>query len=99
SAGIPTLSLPDALPILLAGDALHSLAFEVLADPATHADGGVRCELARDLAIAVGAGGMAGGQMLDLLPQQEADFDGVIRLQRLKDRKSTRLNSSHVKIS
>jgi farnesyl diphosphate synthase len=74
----------DEATAVLAGDALHSLAFEVLADPATHPDGGVRCELARDLAMAVGAGGMAGGQMLDLLPQQEADFDAVIRLQRLK---------------
>lgn len=74
----------DEATAVLAGDALHALAFEVLADPATHPDGAVRCELARDLAVAAGAGGMAGGQMLDLLPQREADVDTVIRLQRLK---------------
>lgn len=74
----------DEATAVLAGDALHALAFEILADPLTHPDGAVRCELARDLAVAAGAAGMAGGQMLDLLPQDVTDVDGVIRLQRLK---------------
>jgi farnesyl diphosphate synthase len=38
----------------------------VMADPATHPDAAVRCELALGLARASGLGGMAGGQMLDL---------------------------------
>ena len=51
---------------ILAGDALLTYAFDVLADPATHADGGVRAELCLGLARAAGLGGMAGGQALDL---------------------------------
>ncbi len=69
---------------VLAGDALHALAFEILADIATHADGAVRSELVRNLALAAGGAGMAGGQILDLFPQEGAEVDAVIRLQRLK---------------
>lgn len=74
----------DEATAVLAGDALMALAFEILADPATHPDGAVRSELVRDLAVAAGAAGMAGGQMLDLLPPEAPDVDAVIRLQRLK---------------
>lgn len=56
----------DEATAILAGDALQTLAFDVLADPATHADGAVRAELVLTLARASGLGGMAGGQMLDL---------------------------------
>jgi farnesyl diphosphate synthase len=70
---------------VLAGDALLALAFEILADPATHASGDVRCELALELARAAGAAGMAGGQMLDLLPAEAVlDVEAITRLQRLK---------------
>ena len=51
---------------ILAGDGLLTYAFDVMADPATHPDPAVRCELALGLARASGLGGMAGGQMLDL---------------------------------
>ncbi len=51
---------------ILAGDALLTYAFDVLADDATHADPGVRAALVLGLARAAGVGGMAGGQMLDL---------------------------------
>jgi farnesyl diphosphate synthase len=74
----------DEATAVLAGDALHALAFQILADPATHSDGTVRCNLIRELAEAAGAAGMAGGQMLDLFPDELTDVDGVIRLQRLK---------------
>jgi farnesyl diphosphate synthase len=75
----------DEATAVLAGDALLALAFEILAHPETHADGEVRSELVRELARAAGAGGMAGGQMLDLLPGEGAlDIDQVTRLQRLK---------------
>jgi len=74
----------DEATAVLAGDALHALAFEILADPLTHSDGAVRSTLVRDLAAAAGAAGMAGGQILDLLPEGTTDLDGVVRLQRLK---------------
>ncbi len=56
----------DEATAILAGDALLTLAFAVLADPATDPDPAVRAELTASLAAAAGLGGMAGGQMLDL---------------------------------
>lgn len=56
----------DEATAILAGDALLTLAFEVLADEATHPDGAVRAALVATLARASGLGGMVGGQMLDL---------------------------------
>jgi len=56
----------DEATAILAGDALQTLAFDLLAGPATHADGAIRAGLVGDLARASGAAGMAGGQMLDL---------------------------------
>jgi farnesyl diphosphate synthase len=56
----------DEATAILAGDALQTLAFEVLADPATHRDAEVRAHLVLGLARAAGAAGMVGGQMLDL---------------------------------
>ncbi|NCC21292.1 MAG: polyprenyl synthetase family protein, partial [Alphaproteobacteria bacterium] len=70
---------------LLAGDALLTLAFEVLTDPDTHEDPRVRCELVNCLARAAGANGMVGGQMLDLIGEkQEFDLGTISRLQRMK---------------
>ena len=70
---------------ILAGDSLHALAFEILADPATHADPLVRAELVLDLARAAGPAGMAGGQAMDL-EAEKASFDlpTVTRLQAMK---------------
>jgi farnesyl diphosphate synthase len=51
---------------ILAGDALLSLAFDILSRPSTHQDANVRVELIGMLAKAAGADGMAGGQALDL---------------------------------
>lgn len=70
---------------ILAGDALLALAFEVLAEPDTHEDPRVRCELVRCLAQASGGHGMVGGQMLDLIAEdQEFDLGTISRLQRMK---------------
>jgi farnesyl diphosphate synthase len=70
---------------VLAGDSLHALAFDVLADAATHEDPWVRNELIRDLARAAGPAGMAGGQMMDLVAEGEAlDLAAITRLQQLK---------------
>lgn len=75
----------DEATAVLAGDSLHALAFEVLADEATSADPFVRSELVLELARASGAAGMAGGQMMDL-EAEDATFDlhTVTRLQQLK---------------
>jgi farnesyl diphosphate synthase len=51
---------------ILAGDALLTLAFDILSEPATHPDAAVRVALIGLLAKAAGVGGMAGGQALDL---------------------------------
>jgi farnesyl diphosphate synthase len=70
---------------VLAGDSLHALAFEILADDATHEDPFVRSELVHQLARASGPHGMAGGQMMDLDAQErELDLPAITRLQQLK---------------
>lgn len=75
----------DEATAILAGDCLHALAFEILADPATHADPFVRAELVADLARAAGPSGMAGGQMMDLAAEGSSfDLATVTRLQALK---------------
>ncbi len=75
----------DEATAILAGDALLTLAFEILAEPETHEDPRVRCELVRALAQASGGHGMAGGQMLDLIGEKkEFDLGTISRLQRMK---------------
>lgn len=75
----------DEATAILAGDALLTQAFEVLADPETHEDPAVRCALVVGLAKAAGPHGMVAGQMLDLLAEkQEFDLGATTRLQRLK---------------
>jgi farnesyl diphosphate synthase len=84
--GKPTVHCAyDEATAVLAGDSLLALAFEILTDPATHADAEIRATLACTLARAVGAWGMAGGQMIDLLAGSlDLDLDGIGQLQRLK---------------
>ena len=76
----------DEATAILAGDALQALAFEVLAQEATHGDPAVRAVLVSELAKAAGAQGMVGGQMLDLLAETQPDMSigAITRLQRLK---------------
>jgi farnesyl diphosphate synthase len=56
----------DEATAILAGDALLTLAFDVVASAEVHPDPAVRIALVSELARAAGIGGMAGGQMLDL---------------------------------
>ena len=56
----------DEATAILVGDALLTLAFDVMARPDVHADPSVRIALVAELARASGIGGMLGGQMLDL---------------------------------
>ena len=75
----------DEATAVLAGDSLHAMAFEILADPVTSGDPFVRAELVQALASASGAGGMAGGQMMDIAAAGETfDLPTVTRLQQLK---------------
>ena len=75
----------DEATAILAGDALLTRAFEVLADEETHPSPAIRIELVRALAEAAGGLGMVGGQMIDLSAQHEAvDFELIAVLERMK---------------
>ena len=75
----------DEATAVLAGDGLLTAAFGVLAQPDTHADPAVRCELVAALAAAAGPAGMVGGQMIDLIAEHRPlDIGAVTRLQRMK---------------
>lgn len=56
----------DEWSAILAGDALLTLAFEILARETTHPEPAVRAALVLEMAKASGAVGMVGGQSLDL---------------------------------
>ena len=75
----------DEATAILAGDALLTKAFQVLADPDTHPNPAVRSDLVAELAHAAGDEGMVAGQMLDLMAEDTAlGMSEVTRLQRLK---------------
>jgi farnesyl diphosphate synthase len=77
----------DEATAILAGDALLTLAFDVMGEAPTHPDGATRAALCVGLARASGLGGMAGGQMLDLAAESApAPLDGaaIERLQAMK---------------
>jgi farnesyl diphosphate synthase len=75
----------DEAVAVLTGDSLFAVAFELLADEATHEDPFVRSELVMELARASGPAGMAGGQMMDLAAETTSfDLPTTTRLQQLK---------------
>jgi farnesyl diphosphate synthase len=75
----------DEATAILAGDALLTLAFEVLAETETHPDPYIRCELTSLLAKAAGMNGMVGGQVLDLMGEKATfDVGQISRLHRMK---------------
>jgi len=75
----------DEATAILAGDALQTRAFEVLAEPDTHADAEARCELVLALAAASGMRGMVGGQMIDMQSEgKQLNGAEITRLQALK---------------
>ena len=79
----------DEWTAILAGDALLTLAFEVLAEPATHPDPAIRSALVVLMARGAGPAGMVGGQALDLAfdklrEPQNPDLPHVTRLQGMK---------------
>lgn len=79
----------DEWTAILAGDALQALAFEILSDTACHEDAAIRAALVHALAKASGAGGMVGGQVMDLEAGQSgaapaSTVEYVTRLQAMK---------------
>lgn len=84
--GKPTVhKVYDEAMAVLTGDSLFAVAFELLADEATHEDPFVRSELVLELARASGPAGMAGGQVMDIAAEtQTFDLPTTTRLQQLK---------------
>jgi len=86
--GRPTLHKAyDDATAILAGDALLTIAFDIITRDEIHKDANVRLLLTRALARASGVGGMAGGQMLDLAGEGRYDDRepvDVARLQQMK---------------
>lgn len=84
--GKPTVHIAfDEATALLAGDALLTLAFEILSEPATHQSADIRAELITRLAKASGGAGMIAGQMRDLEAETKpTDLEETIALQKLK---------------
>jgi farnesyl diphosphate synthase len=75
----------DEASAVLAGDALLTLAFEILSHVDTHPDPHVRCDLIASLAQAAGHNGMVGGQAMDIAAEtSQFDLRTTTRLQQLK---------------
>ena len=78
----------DEATAILAGDALLTYAFDVMAGEATHPDPAVRAALVLGLARASGLGGMAGGQALDLAAETAAEPLGAAAIEQLQAMKT-----------
>lgn len=75
----------DEATAVLAGDALHALAFDILTDRSVSTDPFIQAELVRCLALASGMSGMAGGQAMDMAAESATyDLPTITRLQQLK---------------
>ena len=77
----------DDATAILAGDALLTLAFDIITRDEVHKDARVRLALTRALARASGIGGMAGGQMMDLAGEGrfgDKETPDVAKLQQMK---------------
>jgi farnesyl diphosphate synthase len=77
----------DDATAILAGDALLTLAFDIITRDEVHRDANVRLLLTRALARAAGIGGMAGGQILDLAGEGrfgDREPPDVAQLQQMK---------------
>ncbi|WP_132999637.1 farnesyl diphosphate synthase [Luteimonas arsenica] len=95
--GQPTVHVAfDEATAILAGDALQSLAFAVLADAAC--DDAARVAMLRELAVAAGAGGMCGGQAIDLAATGSGGSAGLEALERLHALKTGALIRAAVRI-
>ena len=84
--GKPTCHVEyDEATAILAGDALLTLAFEVIAHQDTHDSAKIRSDIVLEVSKAIGAHGMVGGQMLDLVAEDHVlGVSEITRLQRMK---------------
>ncbi|MBW8282681.1 MAG: polyprenyl synthetase family protein [Rhizobium sp.] len=84
--GKPTVHIAfDEATAILAGDALLTYAFDIIAAPETALGDRAKIELVLALSRAGGIGGMAGGQSLDLAAEKRPpDEQGIITLQAMK---------------
>ncbi|EDQ33270.1 Geranylgeranyl pyrophosphate synthase [Hoeflea phototrophica DFL-43] len=84
--GQPTVHIAfDEATAILAGDALLTLAFDVISAPETDLPADARLRLVNALSRAAGVGGMVGGQALDLAAERVSpDEAGIVKLQAMK---------------
>jgi len=76
----------DEATAILAGDALLTLAFDILSREETHGDPGTRIQLVKLFSQNAGLGGMVGGQMLDLEAEKKPEISQqeIMTLQAMK---------------
>jgi farnesyl diphosphate synthase len=87
--GRPTLHKAyDDATAILAGDALLTIAFDIITRDEIHREPAVRLALTRALARASGIGGMAGGQMLDLAGEGRFGDRGPVDVARVQQMKT-----------
>ncbi|QND74552.1 MULTISPECIES: polyprenyl synthetase family protein [Tardiphaga] len=87
--GRPTLhKATDDATAILAGDALLTLAFDIVTRDEIHSDATVRLLLTRALARCAGLGGMVGGQMLDLAGEGRFGDKGPVDVARVQQMKT-----------
>lgn len=84
--GQPTVHVAfDEATAILAGDALLTMAFDILSAPETRLPADIKLTLVNQLARAAGVGGMVGGQALDLYAVRvQPDESGIVRMQEMK---------------
>ena len=75
----------DEATAILAGDALHDLAFEILSDKKIHQESDLRIILINKLSKAIGLKGLAGGQSLDLLfENKKVNINQILKMYKMK---------------
>jgi farnesyl diphosphate synthase len=86
--GLPTTHRKyDEATAILVGDALQTLAFEILAHKHTHPDATIRTTLILNLAKAAGATGMVEGQMLDIAAETKS-FGSLAEISAMQSKKT-----------
>src|SRR5258705_4076629 len=85
--GLPTTHVAfDEATAVLAGDALLTVAFEILSHPDTHPSAAVRCQLIAKLAKAAGSARMIGGPISDIeAANSPFDSSDPVCLRRVKN--------------
>ena len=75
----------DEAKAILAGDALHDLAFEILSNKKTHKESSIRIILIEKLSKVLGSKGLAGGQSLDLLfENKKVNVNKILKMYSMK---------------